>query len=85
MGFVVWIDREGLTAWAQGTREYRPMGTAVVAITDHFRNRDFRRDRRAPAHLNRSFVGFFGSLETVNEFLHTGAQRRFRTTPAHLK
>lgn len=85
MGFAVWIDREGLTAWAQGTHEYRPMGTAVVAVTDHFRNRDFRNDRRAPAHLDRAFVGFFGSLETVNEFLHNGAPRRFRQTPAQLR
>ncbi len=85
MGFAVWIDREGRMAWAQGTHEYRPMGTGAVAITDRFRSRDFRTDRRAPAHLDRAFVGFFGSLETVNEFLHTRGQRRFRPTPAHLR
>jgi hypothetical protein len=85
MGFAVWIDKEGLVAWAQGTHEYRPLGTAAIALTDHFRNRDFRSDRRLPPHLAGAFVGFFGSLETVNEFLHAGKQRRFRQTPAHLK
>jgi hypothetical protein len=37
MGFYLWVDEE--LAWARGTYEYRPMGTAV------------RRERPAPAQL----------------------------------
>lgn len=86
MGFALWIDtKEGL-AWAQGTHEYRVLGAAVIAVTDQFRNRDFRQSRSAPRHLYRSFAGFFGSLETVNEYLQSDAnQRRLRTTPSHLR
>ena len=85
MGFAVWIDEQARTAWAQGTHEYRPMGTAVVALTDQFRHRDFRQTLRAPEHLRDAFVGFFGSLETVNEYLRTGKRRCRRQTPAHLR
>jgi hypothetical protein len=85
MGFAVWVDEEGRTAWAQGTHEYRPMGTAVIAITDQFRHRDFRQTRRSPQHLSGSFVGFFGSLETVNEYLRSATPRHRRATPAHLR
>jgi hypothetical protein len=88
MGFAVWIDAENDLAWAQGTHEYRPMGTAVIASTDQFRHRDFRRLRRPPVHLRRSFVGFFGSLEEVNVRLRVQRRtlRRWkrRATPAHL-
>lgn len=88
MGFAVWIDAEHDLAWAQGTHEYRPMGSAVIAATDQFRPRDFRRSRRPPAHLRRSFLGFFGSLEEVN--IRLRLQRKMprkwkpRATPAHL-
>jgi len=85
MGFAVWVDEEGRTAWAEGTHEYRPMGTAVIAITDQFRHRDFRQKCRSPTHLGGSFVGFFGSLETVNEYLRSATPRRLRPTPAHLR
>ena len=84
MGFALWIDTEQRVAWARGTHEYRPMGTAVIALTDHFRHRDFCQTRRAPARLRSRFAGFFGSLETVNEHLHSGATRKPRVTPAHL-
>jgi len=88
MGFAVWIDAEKGLAWAQGTHEYRPMGSAVVASTDQFRPRDFRNTRRPPAHLRRSFVGFFGSLEEVNVRLLLQQNTRYkwkrRATPAHL-
>lgn len=70
--------------WAQGTHEYRPMGTAVIAISDQFRPRDFAPSRASPAHLRTSFVGFFGSLETVNEFLHSTETRKLSRTPPHL-
>ena len=71
MGFAVWIDTEEPVAWAQGTHEYRPMGTAVIALTSQFRNADFAQTRASPLHLRTSFAGFFGSLETVNEFLQS--------------
>jgi hypothetical protein len=84
MGFALWIDREQRLAWVRGTHEYRPMGTAVIALTDRFRHRDFRQTRLAPAHLRSCFIGFFGSLETVNEHLHSGVSFKPRITPPHL-
>jgi len=84
MGFALWIDTEQRLAWARGTHEYRPMGTAVIAVTDRFRHRDFRQTRPAPARLRSRFIGFFGSLETVNEHLHSGATIKLRVTPSHL-
>ena len=84
MGFAVWIDSEERVAWARGTHEYRPMGTAVVAVCDQFRPRDFVPLRESPAHLRSCFAGFFGSLETVNEFLRSPETRTLRRTPAHL-
>lgn len=67
MGFALWIDRE--TAWCAGTHEYRPMGTAVVAVSDLFGSRDFRPMRRAPSRLAPHFHGLFASLEEVNRYL----------------
>lgn len=84
MGFGLWIDRKNGLAWAQGTHEYRPMGTAVISSTDQFRHRDFRQTRTRPKELQRSFAGFFGSLEEVNATLRAGARWRTRATPAHL-
>ena len=62
MGFYLWVDDE--LAWAQGTYEYRPMGTAVISASDLFRRRDFdpRRKVRAPG----GFVGQFASLGHMN-------------------
>ena len=84
MGFAVWIDVENGLAWAQGTHEYRPMGSAVIASTDQFRHRDFRSSRRPPVDLRRSFGGFFGSLEEVNLRLRLQRKWKRRATPAHL-
>jgi hypothetical protein len=84
MGFAVWLDSEECVAWARGTHEYRPMGTAVVAISGQFRQRDFVAARESPGHLQASFAGFFGSLETVNEFLRSPKTRILRRTPPHL-
>ena len=84
MGFAVWIDVENGLAWAQGTHEYRPMGSAVIASTDQFRHRDFRGTRRPPAHLRDSFAGFYGSLEEVNVTLRAQPKWTLRATPAHL-
>jgi hypothetical protein len=60
------------------------MGTAVIASTDQFRHRDFRQTRDRPKALQRSFAGFFGSLEEVNARLRAGARWKTRATPAHL-
>lgn len=85
MGFAVWIDTRDRLAWARGTHEYRVMGTAVIALSDQFRARDFRQSRSVPSHLSRSFAGFFGSLETVNEYLRFTRHPQFRVTPSHLR
>jgi len=84
MGFAVWIDKENDLAWAQGTHEYRPMGTAVVARSDQFRHRDFQQKRRRPKHLDNRFAGFYGSLEEVNARLRTDPEWKLRWTPSHL-
>jgi hypothetical protein len=81
MGFAVWLDERERVAWAQGTHEYRPMGTAAVAICGQFRPRDFRISLKRPANLATSFVGFFGSLETVNEYLSAERVRRYLSNP----
>jgi len=67
MGFALWIDCE--TACCAGTHEYRPMGTAVVAVSDLFVSRDFRPMRRPPSRLAPHFQGLFASLEEVNRHL----------------
>jgi hypothetical protein len=84
LGFAVWVDEQEQVIWAQGTHEYRPMGAAVVALTSQFRRADFRQSLKPPPALNRLFVGFFASLETVNHFVGDHRKRRFRNTPAHL-
>ena len=84
MGFAVWIDPVNALAWAQGTHEYRPMGTAVIARTDQFRHRDFQQKRRRPRELENSFAGFYGSLEDLNARLRSPAVWKLRPTPGHL-
>jgi len=64
VGFYLWLD-EGL-AWAQGTYEYRPMGTAVIASTDLFRRRDFDSKRRVKVPGTARLVGQFASLGHLN-------------------
>ena len=85
MGFALWIDIQADLAWAQGTHEYRPMGTAVVSKTDQFRHKDFAQARRRPKHLEQSFVGFFGSLEDLNARLREHAKWKLKGTPGHLR
>lgn len=85
MGFAVWIDERNSLAWAQGTHEYRPMGTAVISRSDQFRQRDFQQKRRRPGDLEKCFAGFFGSLEEVNVSLRTQKDWRLRWTPGHLR
>lgn len=85
MGFAVWIDQPNGLAWAQGTHEYRVMGTAVIAITGQFRHRDFGHAYHRPKQLENSFGGFFGSLEEVNAALSGENRWKLRWTPGHLR
>ena len=84
MGFAVWVDMNDEVVWAQGTHEYRPMGTAVVAVCDQFRPGDFRQALKRPRSLDHLFAGFFASLGTVNQFMRDHGKRQLRPTPAHL-
>ena len=79
MGFALWIEDDepsGGQAWAQGTHEYKPMGAAVIAASDRFRQRDFIPRRRCPARLDRRFIGLFASLNDVNAFLEKYRQTK---------
>lgn len=76
MGFYLWIDGE--VAFAQGTYEYRPMGTAVIASTDLFRRRDFDPRRRVQTSRTAEFLGQFASLGHLNLQLK---ERRRRPRP----
>ncbi|MFN0170820.1 MAG: hypothetical protein ACKV22_30745 [Bryobacteraceae bacterium] len=76
MGFSLWLDRE--LAWAQGTSEYRAMGTAVVAATDLFHHRDFRSRRRLPHLPPSTYQGMFASVGELNLQLK---RRRKRSRP----
>jgi hypothetical protein len=79
MGFYLWVAED--LAWAQGTYEYRPMGTAVVAVSDLFTRRDFdpRRKTRPPATAR--YLGQFASLGHVNIALKLN-RGRYRASAA---
>ena len=74
MGFYLWTD--GNIAWAQGTYEYRPMGTAVIAATDLFRRRDFDPRRKLQAPRSAEFLGQFASLGHLNGQLTARRKKR---------
>jgi len=73
MGFALWLA-EG-QAIAQGTHEYRPMGTAIIARTQLFRPRDFTRRQVAPSRKAEGFEGLFASLEDLNAYLRKSRSR----------
>jgi hypothetical protein len=73
MGFALWL-RDG-QAWAMGTHEYRPMGTAVISDHGVFTPRDFHRMRPAPGRTDPSLAGLFASLGEMNDYL------KFRIRP----
>jgi hypothetical protein len=77
VGFYLWMDEE--LAWAQGTYEYRPMGTAVISVSDLFRRRDFSPRHRAQAPHSAEFAGQFASLGHVNAQLQK--RRKGSRTP----
>jgi len=64
LGFHLWIDGE--LAWAQGSYEYRPMGTAVISASDLFRRRDFDIRRKLRAPRGAEYLGQFASLGQLN-------------------
>lgn len=72
VGFYLWLDHE--LAWAQGTYEYRPMGTAVISASDLFRRRDFDPPRKLRPPHRAEFAGQFASLGHLNQQLQ--ARRR---------
>ena len=74
MGFHLWFD--GDIAWAQGTYEYRPMGTAVVAASDLFQRRDFRPRRQPPRPGTAEYAGQYASLGHLNQQLRQRRSRR---------
>ncbi|HTS61238.1 MAG TPA: hypothetical protein VMH28_04395 [Candidatus Acidoferrales bacterium] len=74
MGFYLWIDEN--LAWAQGTYEYRPMGTAVIARSDLFRRRDFSGRRKTAPSPTAEFAGQFASLGHLNAQLKKLRARR---------
>jgi hypothetical protein len=78
MSFALWIT--GDVAWAEGTYESRPMGTAVISVTDLFKRGDFRLAGRAPGRLDPGYVGLFASMGALNARLraHSRAARGTR-------
>jgi len=73
VGFELYLS-DG-TARAEGTHEYRPMGTAVISATDLFRSRDFNARQSGAKDRTTDFAGFFASLVDLNDYL-----RRTRKT-----
>lgn len=69
MGFYLWVDDD--LAWAQGTYEYRPMGTAVISASDLFRRRDFSPRRQLQPPRTARYAGQFASLGHLNQHLQT--------------
>ncbi|HJT89620.1 MAG TPA: hypothetical protein VJ732_17245 [Bryobacteraceae bacterium] len=69
MGFYLWLDKD--LAWAQGTYEYRPLGTAVIAVSDLFRQRDFDCRRKLSVSAEASYLGHFASLGHMNAELRS--------------
>lgn len=67
---------DGDLAWAQGTYEYRPMGTAVISTSDLFRHRDFSARRKVQAPRSAEFAGQFASLGHLNTQLQKRMKRR---------
>jgi hypothetical protein len=83
MAFALWVDSD--SAWAAGTHEYRPLGVAVIALTDVFRQRDFTPARRPPSRRAATFAGLFASLGEVNRHLQGLRKRRVKRAPATIE
>jgi hypothetical protein len=76
VGFYLWVDQD--LAWAQGTYEYRPLGTAVISASDLFRRRDFSPRRNVRAPRDAEFAGQFASLGHLNAQLLKRRRSLFR-------
>ncbi len=74
MGFALWMKDE--LSWAMGTHEYRPMGVAIISSTDYFRARDFHPRIALPSKDRTAFVGFFASIDHLNERMRKGKKGR---------
>ena len=81
MGFALWV-KDGV-ARAEGTHEYRPMGVALISVTDLFRARDFRPRRTQTETPARDFAGFFASITHLNHYLRCGRHHRKTAHPHH--
>jgi hypothetical protein len=79
VGFYLWIADD--LAWAQGTYEYRPMGTAVIAASDLFTRRDFDPRRKAKLPSGTRYLGQFASLGQLNGVLRLN-RNRYRVSAA---
>ena len=77
MGFALWIEEH--VAWASGTHEYRPMGSAVVAAGSVFTARDFRLRQTVPSRGDLRFIGLFASLGDMNHWLQSHSSRQGRS------
>ncbi|MCC7155698.1 MAG: hypothetical protein IT161_14070 [Bryobacterales bacterium] len=77
MGFALWI--QGDVAVAQGTHEYRPMGSAIISAQTRFTPRDFNRRRKGPSRFDPSFAGFFASLGQVNDYVEIRRSKKIRS------
>jgi hypothetical protein len=81
MGFALWVEPE--VAWAEGTHEYRPMGVAVISVTDLFHARDFD-SRRAPrTEREQNFAGYFASVGDLNHYMRRRRNDRQAADPHH--
>jgi hypothetical protein len=79
MGFYLWVAED--VAWAQGTYEYRPMGMAVVALSDLFTRRDFDPRRKTRPPVTARYLGQYASLGHVNSVLELN-RGRYRASAA---
>src|SRR5437588_13122995 len=83
MSFALWIT--GAVAWAQGNYESRPMGVAVISVTDLFTRRDFRRGGKAPNVLDPGYGGLFASIGALNAELRLVRRARRAGAPLALR
>jgi hypothetical protein len=74
VGFYLWL--EGDLAWAQGTYEYRPMGSAVICASDLFQRRDFSARRVVCPPCSARRYASLGHLNAQLQELRGRAKRR---------
>jgi hypothetical protein len=81
MGFALWVEPD--VAWAEGTHEYRPMGVAVISVTDLFHARDFDSRRTPRTERERDFAGYFASVGDLNHYMRRRRNDRHAADPHH--